>query len=136
MIWLFLALAIAGVIGSINVRKYYRLSKFGIQGTGLVTEVTASYHDTIRYQYTVNTVTYAGQTQSDIPNPPASKLHVGDSIAVFFDPIAPSISVISSPTALLKNELKSIVPAVFLVPTIIVFVLYKRHTAKRGSPSK
>jgi hypothetical protein len=131
MIWLILALIIAVGLGSLNTPTFWRLSKHASHCQGSVTEVTPDYHNTVRYQFTVNNRIYTGQTQTGMPNPPPQKLRSGDALVVFFDPDAPGTSVLESPVALLKNEIISWGLAALIVPSLILFGI-KRGLVRIG----
>jgi hypothetical protein len=131
MIWLILALIIAAGLGSLNTPTFWRLTKHAGHCQGAVTEVTADYHNTVRYQYTVNNRVYTGQTHTGTPNPAVEKLRSGDSLVVFFDPDDASTSVLQAPAVLLKNEIISWGSASLVIPSIILFWL-KRGFVRIG----
>ena len=120
MIWLVLVLITAVGLGSLNTPTFWRLTRHAAHCQGAVTKVTADYHNTVCYQYTVNNRVYTGQTQTGTPNPGAETLRSGDALVVFFDPDAPSTSVLEAPGALLKNEIISWGLAALLVPSIVL----------------
>jgi len=131
IIWLILALITAVGLGSLNIPTFWRLTKHASDCQGAVTEVTVDYHNTVRYQYKVNNRVYTGQTQTGMPNPEPGKLRPGDALVVFFDPDAPSTSVLEAPDALLKNEIISWGLAALVVPSLVVFGIKRGFVRNR-----
>jgi hypothetical protein len=125
LIWLILALIVAAWMGSINTPRFWQLTKHASRCQGTVTEVTIDDHNTVHYQYTLNNRVYTGQTQSGMPNPASGKLRIGDMVIVFFDPNAPSSSVLSAPEALLENEIISMGLAAVIIPSLIVLLIIR-----------
>ena len=131
IIWLILAFITAVGLGSLNIPTFWRLTKHASHCQGAVTEVTVDYHNTVRYQYTVNNRVYTGQTQTGMPNPEPGKLRPGDALIVFFDPDAPSTSVLEAPDALLKNEIISWGLAALVMPSLVVFGIKRGFVRNR-----
>jgi hypothetical protein len=130
-LWLILAIAIAFVVGSLNVPLYERLITKGVQTKATVVELTPKIHNTVRYEYQVGGVKFEGQRSPWRPNPPTGELAVGDSLVIYYDPSNPSLSAPGDVGPMLTNELISVGMAALLMPTFIVFVLIPKQQERQ-----
>jgi hypothetical protein len=131
LLWLFLAVAIALVVGSLNVPLYERLITKGVQTTATVVELTPKIHNTVRYEYQVGGNKFEGQRSPWRPNPPTDEIRVGDSLTIYYDPSNPSLSAPGDVGPMLTNELISVGMAALLMPTFIVCVLISKQQEKQ-----
>ena len=136
IVWLILAVTVAGSLGNRDTVKFWRLARHGVQCTGVVTEVLTVSHNTVRYQYTVSNETYAGKALSLRPNPPAATLHAGDPLIVFFDSDKPSSSVLADPGLLLRHEITIVGLIAVLFPTFIIVFGFKNRPKKEAGRRK
>jgi hypothetical protein len=118
--WLFLAVLIGGICGSINLPCYYSLLNHGVATTGTIVELTPQQHQTAIAEYHVDGRRYTAQDQVTGPNPPLSELKVGDAIVVFYVPGQLAYYTFGDPRGRLPNELMSVIFAGLLMPTMIV----------------
>jgi hypothetical protein len=118
-------------------RRHRQLARFGAQVTGAVTAKEPMNHASIRYDYFVDGVRYAGgpcsvHTQFD-------RIRVGDAIAVTYVPDSPSISTCEDPQAAYNTRfgmLFIIAPSFALFGALgMGFGLYFRYLRPRSTHS-
>ena len=118
--WILMAVAVAIGVGSLNWPTYRRMVMRGVSGQATVIELLPKNHNSLRYEYFVAGKPFRGQMQSWSPNPPLEQLAVGQSLAIYFDPNHPEVSVLGNPVAMLKNETICVGLAAILVPTCLM----------------
>ncbi len=135
--WLILALLAAGVLGSVNLLDYLRLSRHSAVVTGKVTSRQPLNHDMIAAEFQVGGRSYAVFKASVVsPNPPKAKLHIGDPIIVFYLPSAPRVATLGDPKYLIGSELASVLLAAILVPALVVGIALWRIERVRGRAAR
>jgi hypothetical protein len=129
--WLALALIIATALGSIDLRRYRRMTTHGIEGKAIVTELLPENHQTLRYEYHAGDRTFHGQMQSWSPNPPLARLKVGQPVVIYYDPEKPEDSVLGDPKPILRNELISIALASTILPAFLLYIVKIRLSQRK-----
>jgi len=130
-LWIALALAVGGITGSMNLRRYYALESDGIRTTGTVTALEPENHQVVRYRYQVAGATYEGVGSVGVGNPGFNALDVGTSVMIYYERPNPRVSALGDPAPRLHNEIESVTLASFLVPTILVGAIAFRRTFRR-----
>ena len=118
--WLALAIVIAGATGSVNWLEYQRLASNGVVIEGSVKDLLPKQHQYVEYEYSVNGVAYRNRAHSWPPNPAFRDLSIGQAVTAYYDPAEPSRSVLGQPDAILRHEMRSIILAILIFPTIAV----------------
>jgi hypothetical protein len=131
--WLALAIAIVIGLGSLNWRAYRSMAACGVSGQATVIELLPKIHNTVRYEYRVAGQAFQGQMQSWQPNPPLTKLSVGQPLVIYYDPRHPEESVLGDPKPMLQNETISVALAAVILPTFIVAPWAWRSSRKHAS---
>jgi hypothetical protein len=135
IVWLVSAIAIAFVIGNLNVPLYEHLITRGVPAKATVVELTPQNHGRVRYVYHVGGTRFERQ---DSPSPPnaTGQVAVGESLIIYYDPLNPFLSVAGDPKPRLTNELIAIAMAALILPTLIVFILKSKEQEKRPNCSE
>lgn len=101
--WVFIASAVAVLLGRVNWLDYYLLAKSGVAVRGSVTHKDPANHLAVHYSYVVGSRTYDG-----IGNAPSSKsldsLSIGESLSLYYLAQDPGVSCWGDPKRLLANE--------------------------------
>lgn len=116
-----------------DCRRFERLARAGVQGVGTVTAKEPMNHASVRYDYSVAGVRYAGgpcgvHTQFD-------RISVGDTIAVAYLPDSPSVSTCEDPQAAYKTRLGQMLIVAPSFALLGGFGLYFRYLRPRPTPS-
>jgi hypothetical protein len=130
--WLVLAVLVATLMGSFNLRRYRAFVATGARADGVVIALTPENHNTVQYRYAVGGRGYEGQQTPWTPNPPTEELHIGQKVVVVYDPASPGTSVLGDPEPMLANETDTIVLGATVMPTVIVLsVCFGQWRARR-----
>src|SRR5687768_3400646 len=120
-----------------EVRRHQQLARSGMRVTGAVTAKEPMNHASIRYDYFVDGVRYAGgpcsvHTQFD-------RIRVGDSVSVTYVPDSPSISTCEDPQSAYDTRsgmLFIIAPSFAALGALLMgFGLYFRYLRPRSANS-
>jgi len=130
-LWIALAIAVGGITGSMNLRRYYALESDGIRTTGTVTALESENHQVVRYRYQVAGATYEGVGSAGVGNPGFNALDVGTPVMIYYEASNPRVSALGNPAQRLHDEIQSVALASLIVPTILVGAIAFRCTSKR-----
>jgi hypothetical protein len=116
--YLVLAAGFAFTLGSLNMRKFYRLAQDGDVLVGAVTRTDCENHAVVYYSFRVGDNEYSGNATS---GGRCAELGPGSPVDVSYVREDPSINTLSSrPSARFVNELISVGLASIFVPAVIV----------------
>ena len=89
------------ILGSINWRRYFYLSRFGTLTTAQITAKEPANHRIVRYAFQIDSSTFTGlqSAGSEI-----ERLSVGQSIRIYFYPSDPSLNCYCDPKERLLSE--------------------------------
>ena len=113
------------ILGSINWRRYYYLSRFGEVTSARITAKEPDNHRIVRYEFDVSRTTFEGLQGV---GPQIDSLNIGQSIPVYFYPGNPDLNCYCEPTAKLSMETVTILLAAFVpafIATALVHVLLR-----------
>lgn len=126
-LWIFLAIGIGIVFGSVNVKKFYDLVTDGSNTFGTVLSVNLKNHDTVCYSYTVSGTPYNGcDNCCGFGNAPIKSLEVGNLVKLYFVDSHPETSGLGDPRPRLHNEIFSMIIAMLIFPSLIVGAIANR----------
>ena len=124
--WLALAVAVLGGIGSFNVPALYRSVKHGVASHATIIEILPMDHNRVRYEYLIGSRSFRGAMQAWPPNPDIENLKVGQKVVIYYDREHPEKSVLGEPSTMLENELGSVALLALIVPTFVVVPFWWR----------
>jgi hypothetical protein len=119
-LWLGAVILVATGLSQItNLVKFYRLARDGVATSGTITAIEPQNHSTVRYAYSVDGKSYAGEGQLGF-------LHTLREATVFYLPDRPYISCLGSPQDLLENEETFVSMVSLTFPTFALAVYWWR----------
>jgi hypothetical protein len=131
IVWVVLAVGVAVLLGSLNLRDYMALARHGVATRGTVLKLEPEVHQTVRYSYRVDGVIHEGKGTVGRGNPCFCDLTAGDRILVYYDAGDPRISVMGEPAPRLENELISVGAAALLFPSFLVLAMAFKRVSRR-----
>lgn len=123
VIWCSIACGIYYLISSLNMPLFDVLSKRGVETKGKVLEKFPNNHLTVKFSFVVNGKEYTNIGHPDNGNPPFEFLSVGQNVIVFYDPMAPTNSILGNPEDRRRGELMCLILATIFIPTFVILRL-------------
>ncbi len=80
-----------------NQATYSQLEQHGVAVMARVTGTEPANHNTVLYSFVANGKTYSSGDRSELPNPYAGQLSVGDRVHVVYDRLNPTVSCACDP---------------------------------------
>lgn len=131
-LWIFLAIGIGIVVGSVNVKKFYDLVTDGSKTFGTVLSVDLENHNTVCYNYMASGTPYSGcDNCCSVGNPPIKSLRVGDLVKLYFVDSHPKISSLGDPRPRLHNETFFVIMSMLIFPSLIVGAIANRSRLQK-----
>lgn len=124
--WLALAVLGFGIgLWCFNPTTDYRLAKSNVRTEGRVTALEPANHQIVRYTYLAGTQEYKGAGHGGRGNPEFKDINVGQTVVVYYDPTRPEVSTLGSPGAPLYGNVLGVIFVTLMLPTFIIFTLYR-----------
>ena len=116
-LWLLGAIA-CGAFGLyfFSVRLFYGLKSYGVETTGIVTQLQPANHQAVYYSFEVPGSTYSHIGRAGFGHPEFRSLTVGQNVVVYYLPDDPSRSCLGNPELLFDNE---VIPVILMASLIV-----------------
>jgi hypothetical protein len=108
------------VLGSVNLRSYYRLAQEGIAAKGTVEATNCSEHSAFTYRFSVNEHMIDGHGTASYVSADCGSLKPGDTVSISYLPADPKVNVPGNPRGHLENEAFSVGAAAIILPLFLL----------------